>query len=83
MVCYLLMLRLLSGIFFVDVIIINNWRNKKYSSNLTLESCDQFYPLEALLKIDDQSVCLINSPRLISIFEASNGHGLLIAEHNW
>ena len=81
MVCYLLMLRLLSGIFFVDVIIINNWRNKKYSSNLTLESCDQFYPLAALFKIDDQS--LINSACLISIFEASNGHGLLIAEHNW
>ena len=45
---------ILSGIFFVDVII--KRRNKKYSSNLTLESCDQFYPLAALFKIDDQSL---------------------------
>ena len=42
----------LSGIFFVDVII--KRRNKKYSSNLTFESCDQFYPLAALVKIDNQ-----------------------------
>ena len=56
-----------SGKFFVDMIIKGGI--KKFCSNLTLESCDQFYPLKALLNIDDQSVFLINSPRSISIFE--------------
>ena len=64
---------ILSGLFFVDVIIKGGIRS--FVLILHLKAVISFIPSEALLKIDDQSALLINSPRLISIFEASNGHG--------